>query len=275
MELSGETALITGSTSGIGKKLAEILLKMGCRVAICSRSQNRVKETINEFKKIYGDSVTGTVCDVSRFGDLQKIVEQIIKEFGSLRILIANAGILPVYGPFRYLTEEQIVSASRAVLDVNLIGTINSVGAVLPQMQKQKYGRIITLTGGGDNGKVTNLSLYGASKGGVCSFSKCIAEELKTGDEDIKLNIFQPGPMNTNLNRDMPLVSGWKDETAFRKNWQELYSTVNLDIEKCCQRVIPFITPECKKNGKTFLGFSVVKMIPIFMRIQKIMKDIR
>jgi NAD(P)-dependent dehydrogenase (short-subunit alcohol dehydrogenase family) len=274
MKLKNETALITGSTSGIGKKLAEILLALGCKVAICSRNRKKVDETVAEFKKVYGNSVMGAACDVSRFEELKQIAAETTARFGSIRIVIANAGILPIYGPFQYLTEEQLVSAAHAVINTNLIGTINTVGAVLPHMLEQQYGRIITLTGGGDGMGVPNISLYAATKGGISSFSKCLAAELKKGEADIKLNIFQPGPMKTNLNKNLKLVSGWKDEKAFREDWEKLYDSANLDIEKCCKRVLPYIIPSCKANGKVFLGFSLLRMLPKFMKIQKVFNEV-
>ncbi len=275
MKLKGETAIITGSTSGIGKKLAEILLKEGCKVSICSRNRDKVNATVTEFQKLYGDSVIGAACDVSRFGELKKLAEKTIAHFGSIRILIANAAVFPIYGPFKCLSEEQLDSVTRAAIDINLIGTINSIGAVLPWMQKQHYGRIITLSGGGADGKVPYATLYAATKGGISAFSKCLAEELKKDNKaDITLNIFQPGMVKTNLDKEAIFVAGWKDEKTFRLERERLYNLVYTDIGKCCRKVIPYIIPGCKANGKVFLGFSFLKMIPKLPKIQKAMKEL-
>lgn len=274
MRMKNETALITGSTRGIGKKIAELLLREGCRVTICSRNQDRVRETLSEFEKQFGDHVMGAVCDVSRLDDIKKIVGDTVSRFGSIRIVIANAGVSPIYGPFEFLSEEQIVDFSRYIIDTNLIGTINTVAAVLPQMKKQSYGRIITLSGGGDSRPVQNFSLYAASKGGISSFSKCLNVELKNSNPDIKINIFQPGPMKTNLNEKLHLVSGWKDEKTFQTNWKNLFDKVDLDIEECCRKVLPYILPGCKTTGKVIMGFSLMKMLPKIIKIQKAMKEL-
>ncbi len=93
MKMKNETALITGSTSGIGKTMAETFLKEGCKVAICSRNEDRVKATLEEFKAKYNDAVIGFTCDVASPSDLANVVQQTIEAFGSLRILVANAGM--------------------------------------------------------------------------------------------------------------------------------------------------------------------------------------
>ena len=119
-----------------------------------------------------------------------------------------------------------------------------------------------------------NIALYASTKGGVSSFSKCLAAELKKDGADIALNIFQPGPMKTNLNKNLTLVKGWKDEKTFNEKWGRLYDSVNLDIEECCRRIIPYIVPGCKANGKVILGFSLLTMLPKMLKIQKIINEI-
>ena len=191
MRMENETAIITGSTSGIGKKLAEIFLKEGCKVTICSRNVKKVQETVSEFKEKYKDAVIGIACDVSDIESMKNVVEKTIKEFGSVRILVSNAGLNTTYGPFEYLSPSQVTSDAQTVLATNLIGTINAITTVLPYMITQKYGRIVTLAGAGADRPLPHMTLYSASKGGILSFSKCLAEELKESHDDIKINIFQ------------------------------------------------------------------------------------
>lgn len=274
MKLTGETVLITGSTSGIGKKTAEILLREGCRVTICSRSSDKVQKTLDEFRKEFGENVQGVVCDVSEPDSVRYAADQTAEKFGSLRVLIANAGISPIYGPFEYLAENQVKDLADRIIDVNLKGTFNSVAAALPYMRKQKYGRIVTLTGGGASRPVRNFTLYSASKGGIAAFSRCLAEELKNTEDDIKINIFQPGPMKTDLNRKLTLVSGWKNQDAFQKQWEKLFDSVDLDIEKCCLRILPLVSPGCRFSGKEIPGFSMIGMLPKLFKVQKLMKSL-
>ncbi len=269
MRMEDETAIITGSTSGIGKKIAEIFLKEGCKVAICSRNEIKVKETVSEFKITYQDSVIGMACDVSDIESVKNVVEKTIKEFGSIRILVANAGLNTIYGPLEYLSPSQVTSNAQTILGTNLIGTINSITTVLPYMITQKYGRIITLAGAGADRPMANMTLYSASKGGVVSFSKCLAEELKYSNDNIKINIFQPGMIETNLGKNTKVVDGWKDNEEFRNDTAEAHRYLGANIDESCSKVIPFVLPTCKANGKSFRGYSLIKIIRGGRKLQK------
>ncbi|NVM37585.1 MAG: SDR family oxidoreductase, partial [Candidatus Lokiarchaeota archaeon] len=255
MSMKNETAIVTGSTSGIGRKLAELFLREGCKVAICSRNENNVKETLVELKEKFGDSVIGFPCDVSNPDDLNQFVEKVTAEFGSIRILVANAGVNLTYGPFEYMTLEKVSSDTPKVVGINLIGTIYTIAAVMQQMIKQGYGRIVTLSGGGADRPVEHMTIYSASKGGVNSFSKCLALELEKKGYDIKINLFNPGMIKTNLYTALP-VEGWKDRETQKHESELALKYVGTDIEESCSKVIPYVLPTCKKNGQSFRGFS-------------------
>ena len=266
-----ETAIVTGSTSGIGKKIAELFLKEGCKVAICSRNETNVNQTVAEFKKLFGDSVIGIPCDVSDPDAVKNLVDKTIETFGSIRILVANAGVNLTYGPFQYLTPDKVNSDAKTIIGINLIGAINSISAVLPQMIKQKYGRIISLSGGGADRPVENMTIYSASKGGVVAFSQCLAEEFKATENDIKINIFQPGMILTNL-YNVTLIEDWKDKETYDSQMELMKKYVMTDVEKSSMTVIPYALPSCKDNGESFRGVSLVKMIRGFMKVSKEMK---
>jgi 3-oxoacyl-[acyl-carrier protein] reductase len=272
MSMKNETAIITGSTSGIGKKLAEIFLREGCKVAICSRNEINVKDTLSEFHDKYGENVIGIPCDVSDPASIKKLVNKAIETFGSVRILVANAGLSMTYGPYKYLSLEEVASDAKIVVETNLIGTMYSIAAVLPQMIKQKYGRIITLSGGGVDRPLANMSIYSASKGGVVVFSKCLAEEFKEDGIDIKINIFHPGMLKTNLTTSSNIVKGWKDEEQFKEEMDMVLKYVAGDIEENCIKLLPYVLPTCKSNGKVIRGFSVLKLIKGFRRYNKAQK---
>ena len=273
--MKNETAIITGSTSGIGKKLAELFLREGCKVAICSRSAEHVNATLSELKPEYGDSIIGFPCDVSKPEDLKSLVGEAMKAFGSIRILIANAGLEKNYGPFEYMPPEMVYENANIILGVNLIGMMNSIAAVLPQMKKQKYGRIITLSGGGADRPLPHMTIYSASKGGVVAFSKCFAEELKESnakDSDIKINIFQPGMQRTGLTTRTDVVPGWMDAETVKRDSELVLKYLGGNIEESCRHVLPFVLPSCKKNGKVFRGFKIMSMIRGGTKLRKEMK---
>ncbi len=268
-----ETAIVTGSTSGIGKKIAELFLKEGCKVAICSRNETNVNLTVTEFKKQFGDSVIGMPCDVSDPVAVKNFIDKTIEAFGSVRILVANAGVNLTYGPFQYLPLNQVNSDAHKIIGTNLIGALNSISAVLPQMIKQKYGRIISLSGGGADRPMENMTIYSASKGGVVAFSRCLAKELDKTENDIKINIFQPGMIFTNL-YNAKLIEAWKDKELYDAEMDLLKKYAMTDVEKSSMAVIPYVLPTCKENGKAFRGFPLAKMIRGFMKVSKEMKRI-
>lgn len=267
--MKNEIAIITGSTSGIGKKFAELFLKEGAKVAICSRNEDKVNKTLAEFKENFGNNVIGAVCDVSDPIAVKNIVDKTIEAFGGVRILVANAGLNLTYGPFEYLSLETVNQDAKTVIGANLIGTINSISAVFPQMKKQGYGRIITLAGGGADRPLENMTIYSASKGGVLAFSKCLAEEFKQNPLDIKINIFFPGMIYTNLMRNSNVIKEWKDEDEYRKELDLIMKHVATDLEESCSKVIPFVLPRCKSNGKSIRGFSILKLISGFRKVSK------
>lgn len=277
MKLKNETALITGSTSGIGKKIAELFLKEGAKVSICSRNEKNVMKTVSELQKSFGtNNVIGFSCDVSNINSISNVIEKSVEIFGSLRILVANAGLNNYYGPFSLLSHEIVKKDTITVLGVNLIGTINSISAVLPIMKEQNYGRIITLSGAGGDSKrpMPNMSIYSASKGGIVSFSRCLAEELKISKENIKINIFQPGMIKTNLGSNAILISDSIDEISFREQTELVHEYIGTDIDKSVLKIIPYILPECNVSGKIFRGYSLFKMIRGGMKLRKKLKNV-
>ncbi len=270
--MKNETAIITGSTSGIGKHIAELFLREGCKVAICSRKEENVQRTLEEFKKKYGESVIGMVCDVTEPSVIESLVDETINKFGSVRILVANAGVNLIYGPFEYISLEEANMNAKTIIEINLIGIINTVAAVLPHMLKQGYGRIITLSGGGAERPIEHMTIYSASKGGVLAFSRCLAKELDNNEKDIKINIYNPGMIDTNLATNAKVIEVWKDKETYNREFELLRTHVMTDIEDSCSKVIPYALPTCKDNGKSFRGFSGMKLGMGFNKIRKELK---
>ena len=269
MKMKNETAIVTGSTSGIGKKIAELFLREGAKVTICSRNKEKVTKTLTEFKEEFGDSVIGVTCDVSDPVALKALVDKTIETFGSIRILVANAGFNLIYGPFEHFALEKVNSVANAVIGTNLIGLIDSVAAVLPQMKKQGYGRIITLAGGGADRPLEHMTIYSASKGGVLAFSKCLAKEFSQSDDDLKINIFLPGMIDTNLATDIQIPEEWKGREEYDRDYELIKKYAMMDLEESCLNVIPFALPSNKKNGTIIRGYSIVKLINGFRKVSK------
>lgn len=272
--MMNETALITGGTRGIGRQLAELFLQEGCKVAICARNAKEINETVGSFQSKYPNNIIGMSCDVGDPVAVHDMVKNIVQKLGSLRILVANAGIAGKYGPFIYFPPNTVKNEAEAIFNTNIFGVMNIIAAVIPYMQRQNYGRIITLSGGGADRPISNMSLYSASKGAVVAFSKCLAVELAEYTPEIHLNIFHPGMLKTHLTMDFDVVSGWRNLEDVRSESALVLQYLGGDLNSSCQAVIPYVLPSCKANGKLFRGFSLIKLIRGGLKLQKVMKNV-
>ena len=187
-----KVAFITGGTRGIGKKIAITLAKDGYDIAINYRKENDDLENIkNEIEKTNAKflAVKGDVTDID---STQQMVNDIIKEYGKIDVLVNNAGITKDTLLVRMKKEE-----FEDVIDVNLIGTFNITKNVIPYMIKQRSGRIINISsvvGVSGNAGQTN---YSASKAGIIGFTKSLAKEVAS--RNILVNAVAPGFIETQM----------------------------------------------------------------------------
>lgn len=178
-------AFITGSTRGIGKQIAITLAKQGYDIAINYRTEN--EELQNAKNEIETSNVRCLAVkgDVSNFEDCEKMVQEIIKEYGKIDVLVNNAGITKDQLLMRMKKEE-----FEDVININLVGTFNVTKHVIPYMMKQKNGRIINISsvvGISGNAGQTN---YSSSKAGIIGFTKSLAKEV--GSRNILVNAVAP-----------------------------------------------------------------------------------
>jgi 3-oxoacyl-[acyl-carrier protein] reductase len=190
--LEGKVALITGvgSQIGFGKGITLYMAKEGCDIVAVDTDLEGAKKTAAEIKDL-GRKVNVIKTDISNNTEVEEMVKKALVEFGKIDILVNNAGAGTELKPFIELTREEWEKP----ININLYGTFNVTRAVIPHMISRKYGRIVNITGG--QGAAT-ISMYGASKAGVHSFTKSIASELI--DYGIVVNGIHPGLGNTSLN---------------------------------------------------------------------------
>ena len=189
--LEGRSALITGGASGIGKATAQLFLEEGANVVICDRNVEALHETSNELRA-YGGEVISVVGDVGSMADASTMVQRAVDGFGRLDVLFCCAGIASVM-PISEVQEEEW----DAVIDANLKGMFTMVRQVVPHMRSQGGGTIVTM--GSELGivAVPESPAYGASKGGVISFTRSIALDLIRFN--IRVNSLCPGITKTPL----------------------------------------------------------------------------
>ena len=200
--LSGKIAIVTGSTKGIGKEIALEFAREGAKVVISGRNEERANEVVAEIKNAGGEALA-VIGDVSVMADAQSLIDETVKAFGQVDILINNAGITRDNLLMRMKEEDW-----DTVLNINLKGTFNTIKSVTRQMMKQRSGRIVNITS--VVGQIGNAGQanYAASKAGIIGLTKSVAKELAS--RGITCNAIAPGFIDT----DMTEVLGEKAREA-------------------------------------------------------------
>jgi 3-oxoacyl-[acyl-carrier protein] reductase len=226
MELKGKSAIVTGSTKGIGRAIAEALVREGMNVCVSARSLEEVEQAVGELGDIGEGVVTGAVCDVRDFDEVKALVEHTVTEFGGLDVLVNNAGI-GIFGRADETTPEDF----RAVLETNLFGVFYCCHEAIPQMKKGEGGYIINISSLAGTNAHPQMTAYNASKFGLNGFSEALMQEVR--HDGIKVSYIMPGSVNTYFGDEEP------DES---KSWQlqpEDIARVVVDLLHTDERSLP------------------------------------
>jgi len=203
--LEGKTAIVTGASRGIGKAISTKLAEAGCNIAFTDLFYDDIAKATESELQSLGVKAKMYASDASKFADTQRVVEEIIKDFGNVQILVNNAGITKD-GLLMRMTEAQW----DAVINVNLKSVFNFTKAVQTNMLKNREGSIINLSSVvGVSGNAGQAN-YSASKAGIIGFTKSVAKEL--GSRGIRSNAIAPGFIITEMTAKIP-------EEA-RKQWE-------------------------------------------------------
>lgn len=203
--LKNKVALITGGTKGIGYGIAQSLIKQGVNVAITGRSLVSAQEAakqLNQESKTSAKAI-GLEADVRNLESQEQAVQQVLKQFGKLDIVLANAG-LGHFGSIEDLTKEQW----NETIDTNLTGVFNSIKASLNALKETK-GYYITISSLAGTNFFAGGSAYNASKFGVTGFTQAVMLDLR--QYGIKVSTIMPGSVSTYFNGNEPNESdAWK-----------------------------------------------------------------
>jgi len=210
--LQGKTAIITGASRGIGRGIAKVFAEQGANVAFTYSSSVQAAEELEKELSAYGVKVKGYQSNAADFNEAQKLVDDVIAAFGTVDILINNAGITKDNLLMR-ISEEDFDK----VIEVNLKSVFNMTKAVQRIMLKNKAGSIINMSsvvGVKGNAGQTN---YAASKAGVIGFSKSVALEL--GSRNIRCNVIAPGFIETEMTDKLSadVVDGWRNAIPLKR----------------------------------------------------------
>jgi len=210
--LEGKTAIITGAARGIGKSVAIKFAEEGANIAFTDLNYDDNMTSLEAQLTSMGVKAKGYASNASLYADSEKLAEEVLNDFGSIDVLVNNAGITRD-GLLMRMTEEQWDS----VISVNLKSVFNMTKAVQKQMLKQKSGSIINMSSVVGVQGNAGQSNYSASKAGIIGFTKSIAKEL--GSRNIRCNAVAPGFIITEMTAKLPdeVVAGWVEKIPLKR----------------------------------------------------------
>jgi 3-oxoacyl-[acyl-carrier protein] reductase len=210
--LEGKVALITGASKGIGRKIAEKFVEHGAHVAFTYLSSVEKGEALEKELQTGGVKVKGYRSDASNFVEAEKLIEAIVADFGTLDIVVNNAGITKD-GLLMRMTEDNWDD----VLNINLKSIFNVTKAASKIMMKNRQGVFINMSSVVGVQGNAGQSNYTASKAGIIGFSKSIAKEL--GSRNIRTNVVAPGFIRTEMTDvlDPKVVEGWAQAIPLKR----------------------------------------------------------
>ncbi len=229
--LLGKTAIITGSSSGIGRALAIGFAKLGANLVISGRNQERLNQVQADIESI-GAKVLVCQCDVTDYGQVKIMVDRAIEQFSKVDILINNAGYSRVQKIHRLRVEQ-----FQQVIKTNVMGVYNCTHAVVPHMKENKSGTILNTGSQAVNFALPGWSVYAMTKSALTSFTTCLGVELKS--DKINVNTIMPNMVDTPL-----LRSGMSDDEV---------KTLNPILP---EELIPYYAFFCVKSGSKVTGLN-------------------
>jgi NAD(P)-dependent dehydrogenase (short-subunit alcohol dehydrogenase family) len=188
-ELTGQTAIVTGSATGIGEAIARRLAAAGARVAVADLNL----EGATQAARGIGDAAFPVQIDIARRDSVEQGVAATLDRTGRIDVLVNNAGIAGRAAPIWEQTDEDW----QQILAVNLTGVFYFCRAVIPAMRARKYGRIVNIASIAGKEGNPNMTGYSATKAGVIGFTKSLAKEVAT--ENICVNAVSPAVVRTHI----------------------------------------------------------------------------
>ena len=197
-DLTGNVALVTGASTGLGVQMAKALASQGANIVCLARRKEKVEENAAMLEKEYGVKAIGVVCDVTNTDSVEAAIDEVMAKMGRIDILINNAGTGAV-APAEQITDAQFQNE----VDIDLFGTFKMARAVANKaMIPAGYGRIINIASmyGLVGNKIAPASPYHAAKGGVVNLTRALACEW--GEKGINVNAICPGYFETPLTKE-------------------------------------------------------------------------
>ncbi len=198
-DLSGKVAVVTGSTKGIGKAIAQALAAHGAKVVVSSRKADAVEAVTKEIRSAGGAAI-GVPCNVGRKDELQTLVDRTRKEWGRIDVVVGNAAVNPFYGSNIDIPD----SVFEKIMGSNVLSNIQLAGMVVPEWKERRDGSFIIVSSIGGLRASTVIGAYCLSKAADMQLARNLAAEF--GPWNIRVNCIAPGLVKTDFARAL-----WED----------------------------------------------------------------
>jgi 3-oxoacyl-[acyl-carrier protein] reductase len=221
--LKGRVAIVAASSQGIGRATAEAFAAEGCRLAMCARNAVALEAAAEKIRKQSGVEVFAAAFDVTHAGSVHTFVDAVAEKFGSVDICVTNAGGPPAKGFMAASIDDW-----RKAVDANFLSTVYFARAVVPQMQRKRWGRIVTLTSISVKQPVPDLVLSNALRTAVVGLVKSLSNEF--GKDGITVNNVAPGYTATDRLKELArarsaaqgktedeIFTAWASEAALKR----------------------------------------------------------
>jgi NAD(P)-dependent dehydrogenase (short-subunit alcohol dehydrogenase family) len=192
-DLTGKVAVVTGSTKGLGRAMAEGLALAGADVVVSSRKQDLCDAVAAEIAAKTGRRIVGLACHVGDWDAIPAFVDEVVAQFGHIDVLVNNAGINPANVPVANMTLE----LWQKVLSVNLTGPLRMAQCVAAKMRDHGGGSIINIASMAAYDAGQGSSAYGASKAALVNLTRTMANEWAA--DGIRVNVIAPGPIKSEM----------------------------------------------------------------------------
>jgi len=205
-DLTGKVAIVTGSSRGIGKAIAEALAEQGAHVVISSRNQDACDPVAADLNARHGEGrAIAVAASISSKQALQNLVDQTLAAFGRIDVLVCNAASNPYYGPMAGISDEQF----RKILDNNVIANHWLINMVAPAMLEREDGSIIIISSVGGLTGSSTIGAYNISKAADFQLARNLAAEF--GPKGVRINCIAPGLIRTDFARAL-----WENPDTLR-----------------------------------------------------------
>lgn len=195
-DLTGKTAIVTGSSKGIGKAIAHRLAEHGANVVVSSRKLDGCEEAVKEINDAVGrKAAIAVACNIAVKEALQNLVDETNKAFGKVDILVCNAASNPYFGPMGNMNDDQF----HKILQNNIVSNHWLIQMVAPQMRERKDGSIILVSSIAGVRGTPVIGAYGISKAADMALARNLAAEF--GPDNIRVNTIAPGLVKTDFAR--------------------------------------------------------------------------